>query len=167
MIDAIRHVVFEEHGILTYAVILVTRGSLPKSSELGKLNRSACRTAFISGKLEAIKVSTMGDDYPDYSRGPRFVAPRTSTEKKLADIWCSILDVRKIGIYDNFVDLGGHSILATQCLNCVRDSFGVELPLTMLFADTGNVRELSEILDKLMATKDPSPDLGQNHSVAT
>lgn len=62
-----------------------------------------------------------------------FVAPSTSVEKMLAEIWAQLLGLEKVGIYDNFFDLGGHSLLITQLLAKVRDAFQKELPLRRFF----------------------------------
>ena len=62
-----------------------------------------------------------------------FVAPQTTTEQKLADIWATILDVERVGVLDNFFDLGGHSILATRVIARVDACFQVELSLRSLF----------------------------------
>jgi len=144
--ETIRQRIFEEHDVLAYAVVLVKAGSIPKAPN-GKLQRQSCREKYIAGELNVIETS-ITERYPDYSRAPRHIAPRTPTEKKLAEIWCAVLAIEKIGIYDNFVDLGGHSILAIKCLNRVRDAFAIDLPPTILFAETANVRELAEIIDK-------------------
>jgi len=58
-----------------------------------------------------------------------FVPPSTSVEKKLAKIWCEVLGLKQVGINDNFLDIGGDSILATQIINKVREELQVELPL--------------------------------------
>ncbi|KAA3617202.1 MAG: amino acid adenylation domain-containing protein [Calditrichaeota bacterium] len=97
-------------------------------------------TAFLS--LDRIPLTTNGKvdkralPKPEYSREElqqEFIAPSSAGEEKLAAIWQSILHVDKIGIHDNFFDLGGHSLLATQVMSRVRDEFGVELPLRILF----------------------------------
>ncbi|MBD1810261.1 thioester reductase domain-containing protein, partial [Microcoleus sp. FACHB-DQ6] len=62
-----------------------------------------------------------------------FVGPRTPGEEILAAIWSQLLNLKKVGIHDNFFDLGGHSLLITQLLAKVRESFQVELPLRVLF----------------------------------
>ena len=46
-----------------------------------------------------------------------FVAPRNRIEKILAQIWSDILQVDKVGIHDNFFDLGGDSILNIQIIS--------------------------------------------------
>ncbi|MGE5660397.1 MAG: thioester reductase domain-containing protein, partial [Actinomycetota bacterium] len=62
-----------------------------------------------------------------------FVAPRTPIEEMLAGIWSQLLCLEKVGVQDNFFDLGGHSLLMTQLLAKVREIFHVELPLRVLF----------------------------------
>ena len=62
-----------------------------------------------------------------------FVGPRTPGEEILAGIWSQLLNLKKVGIHDNFFDLGGHSLLITQLLAKVREIFQVELPLRVLF----------------------------------
>ena len=43
-----------------------------------------------------------------------YVAPQTELEQIIATIWQEVLDLEKVGIYDNFFDLGGHSLLIAQ-----------------------------------------------------
>jgi hypothetical protein len=50
-----------------------------------------------------------------------YVAPRTPIEAQLAEIWAKLLGLEKVGIHDNFFDLGGHSLLITQGASMVRD----------------------------------------------
>jgi acyl carrier protein len=42
------------------------------------------------------------------------VAPRTPTEHAVAEIWQEVLGVARVSIYDNFFDLGGHSLLSAK-----------------------------------------------------
>lgn len=62
-----------------------------------------------------------------------FVAPRNEKEEKLASLWSEVLRFSPIGINDNFFELGGHSLMAIQVISRVRNHFGVELPLRVLF----------------------------------
>jgi amino acid adenylation domain-containing protein/non-ribosomal peptide synthase protein (TIGR01720 family) len=77
-----------------------------------------------------------------------FVSPRTPAEEVVAGIWTEILGVEHIGIYDNFFQLGGHSLRAVQVISRVRDAFQVEVPLQSLFERPtvdGLVRELAQL----------------------
>src|SRR5438477_172527 len=59
--------------------------------------------------------------------------PQTDTERRLAEIWSKVLDIEDIGVNDNFLALGGHSLMAIKVVARVRDSLGVEVPLRMVF----------------------------------
>ncbi|KIN38143.1 non-ribosomal peptide synthetase [Bacillus subtilis] len=82
----------------------------------GKVDRKALPEPKMTGAQEAL-----------------YIAPRTVLEKKIADIWMSVLHVEKIGIYDNFFECGGHSLLATQLLSRLRSTFDTEISLRELF----------------------------------
>jgi FkbM family methyltransferase len=62
---------------------------------------------------------------PSVTKGT-FVAPRTATEQKLAELWAAVLRLEKIGINDNFFGLGGDWAQATQMISRVHQLFGVE-----------------------------------------
>jgi amino acid adenylation domain-containing protein len=61
------------------------------------------------------------------------VAPTTSLEAALVELWMQLLGRKQVGIYDNFFELGGHSLLATQLVSRIRDRFQVEVPLRIVF----------------------------------
>ncbi len=62
-----------------------------------------------------------------------YEAPRTPVETALAEIWKEVLQVGRIGVRDDFFQLGGHSLSATQVISRVRDTFGIEVPLRTVF----------------------------------
>ena len=80
-----------------------------------------------NGKADRRALSAPITDRPtlDYP----FVAPRIPAEERLVAIWRELLHVDQIGIYDNFFDLGGHSLLLTQLASRIRQIFQVEIPL--------------------------------------
>src|SRR6185437_12211853 len=53
-------------------------------------------------------------------RTTEYTAPRNATEQALTDIWGELLGIEKVSIYDNFFDLGGHSILMIQVVSRMR-----------------------------------------------
>jgi len=75
--------------------------------------------------------------------GARYVAPATPTEEVLTQIWAEVLDLERVGVHDNFFDIGGHSLHAMQVIARIRDRLSVELPVRTLFDDAATVREQS------------------------
>jgi amino acid adenylation domain-containing protein len=59
--------------------------------------------------------------------------PRTPLESRLVEIWEQCLPVERVGINDDFFDIGGHSLLANQVISRVQQEFQVDLPLRRLF----------------------------------
>jgi amino acid adenylation domain-containing protein/thioester reductase-like protein len=82
-----------------------------------------------------------------------YAAPRTPVEKQLAEIWAKLLGFEKVGIHDNFFDLGGHSLLITQLLAQVRDTFKVNLSLHSLF----ELPTVANIAEKIQMTQLAEP----------
>jgi amino acid adenylation domain-containing protein/FkbM family methyltransferase len=62
-----------------------------------------------------------------------YVAPRTPLEQDLVNIWRELLGTEQIGIHDKFFELGGHSLLLTRLASRIQRTFGVEIPLRVLF----------------------------------
>ncbi|MEM9212759.1 MAG: amino acid adenylation domain-containing protein [Cyanobacteria bacterium P01_F01_bin.150] len=82
------------------------------------------------------KVDTEALPVPDRSSNQSadtILAPRSDTEKVLAEIFSTLLEVEPIGIQDDFFELGGHSLLATQLVAQSLDRFGIELTVADLF----------------------------------
>ncbi len=61
------------------------------------------------------------------------VAPSNSTESMVAQIWAEVLKLETVGIYDNFFDFGGDSLLAIRLMDSLEKQFNRELPLSALF----------------------------------
>jgi nonribosomal peptide synthetase DhbF len=51
----------------------------------------------------------------------------------VAGIWQELLGIEHVGIYDNFFQLGGHSMQGAQLLSRLRAALNVEVPLPTLF----------------------------------
>jgi acyl carrier protein len=69
----------------------------------------------------------------DVDLGGEYVAPSTPIEEDVARIFGAALGIDDIGIYDDFFDLGGHSLLVTQVVSRVNSAFQIELPVRALF----------------------------------
>jgi len=103
-------------------------GSLPKLPN-GKIDRNALpQPAYGRPDLET-----------------PFVGPRSVIEEVLADIWSQVLNVDQVGLHDNFLDLGGDSLLAATLLLHVEESFQKKLPLAALI-QASTVAQMAKIL---------------------
>jgi amino acid adenylation domain-containing protein len=89
-----------------------------------------------------------------------FVAPRTPVEATLATIWSEVLDLDRVGIHDNFFDLGGHSLAATRVVSRVIPAFRIELPITSLF-DSPTVADMAAVITESQARKVDEEELAQ------
>jgi len=75
-----------------------------------------------------------------------YVAPRTRTERVLADLWAELLGVERVSLDDRFFELGGHSLLAVRMVSRLRDRLGVEVGVGEVLAD-GRLGALAERLE--------------------
>jgi len=100
--------------------------------------------------IEAAPAYAVQRDEMDQS----YVAPRNTIEEGLAAIWAEILGMQGIGIHDNYFELGGDSLLATQMFSRIRQAFSVDISLEkVLFNQT--IAELArEIYQELMPDGD-------------
>ncbi|WP_330327930.1 non-ribosomal peptide synthetase [Streptomyces pseudovenezuelae] len=93
-----------------------------------------------NGKLD--RAALPAPEHAQRRQGP-YVAPAAGTEEVLAGIWARLLGVDRVGAEDSFFALGGHSLLAAQVMSRIRETFGAELPLAVLF-ERPTVRQLAE-----------------------
>jgi FkbM family methyltransferase len=88
--------------------------------------------------LEALPLTPNGK--LDRARLPRprgesgsFAPPRGELEKAVASIWAEALGLERVGIHDNFFDLGGHSLLLARVHARLREALGAEITIVELF----------------------------------
>ena len=62
-----------------------------------------------------------------------FVAPGNEIEELLEGIWKEVMGLSKIGVYDNFIALGGHSLAAIRVTTRINDELGMNFPLNKIF----------------------------------
>ncbi|AIZ59108.1 peptide synthetase [Bacillus sp. WP8] len=74
--------------------------------------------------------------------------PETKTEQVLAAIWEDILDVDRVYKEDQFFDLGGHSLKATQTISRINHEFSMKAPLKILFEST-HLAHLAQMIDDI------------------
>jgi amino acid adenylation domain-containing protein/non-ribosomal peptide synthase protein (TIGR01720 family) len=78
--------------------------------------------------------------------GNDFVPPQTDTEEFLVKVWKDLLRRPQVGIRNNFFDLGGHSLIATQMIAKVYQKYHVELPVRKIY-ESPTVFELAQAIN--------------------
>ncbi|MGD9108495.1 MAG: amino acid adenylation domain-containing protein, partial [Gammaproteobacteria bacterium] len=74
-----------------------------------------------------------------------YVAPRNQIEHTLVKLWHEVLHIRRIGITDNFFEIGGNSLRATQVISRVNQAFHIHCPIKVLF-ENPIIMQLSELI---------------------
>ncbi|MBU3032644.1 type I polyketide synthase [Tritonibacter mobilis] len=98
-------------------------------------------------------------DRPDLDTD--YVAPRTATEEALAGHFATLLGLSQIGVEDSFFDLGGHSLIAVRLFAQIKRSFGVELPMSVLF-DAPTVAALATRIEAETGPRETQGDATDN-----
>lgn len=99
------------------------------------------------------KGELLGEKTVETSTAPRLDPPQTETEKRLAEIWSDVLNVKTVNRQDDFFALGGDSLIATQVVSRVREVFNIDLPLTTFF-EAGKLAELAKRIDNFARTQE-------------
>ena len=79
-------------------------------------------------------------------------------ETSLVEIWESVLKLQPIGIHDNFLDLGGHSLDATRVISRILAILRFDLPIKALFKSP-TIAEMAAILENYLQDDQVTEDL--------
>jgi amino acid adenylation domain-containing protein len=153
-----------DRRLIVYLVAATPEGSTLNTSELRsflkeRLPEYMLPSAFVfleqlpltpNGKIDKNALPAPDLERPELETA--FVAPETPTEQRLAGIWTGLLGINRVGLYDNYFELGGDSLLATQLASQIRKVFEVELPLADLFQHP-TLAELSAIIEEAVMTQ--------------
>ena len=132
---AIGQAVLEHHELTVHAISLIKPLSLPRTTS-GKVARRACRKEFQSGTLRVVH------HWERSETGSEFVSPRNRVEAILVGVWEDVLGVDRVGIHDNFFDLGGASTQSLEAAALAAKS-GIEFEPAKMF----QFQTISELAD--------------------
>ena len=76
-----------------------------------------------------------------------YISPGTALEKAIAEEWRYVLDIDRVGVEDDFFDLGGTSLLAAELIMRLRAKLGIHVPITRIFQHA-NIRALTESFNR-------------------
>ncbi|HVT61657.1 MAG TPA: amino acid adenylation domain-containing protein [Thermoanaerobaculia bacterium] len=100
-----------------------------------------------NGKIDRRALPAPGKQPAEAARD--YAAPRTDVETALAAICGEALGVERLGIHDDFFELGGDSLMAVRAIFRIRKTVGVELPVRSFF-DAPTVAGLAELVEELV-----------------
>jgi hypothetical protein len=125
------------------AYIVFRKGMVPELQPLRsllqhRLPESMMPSAFVV--LESLPVGPNGKidlkalPAPDTSRrSTEYVDPRNELERDIATVWSETLQIEPVGVYDNFFDLGGHSLLVAKVHSRLVEVLGRDIQILKLF----------------------------------
>jgi amino acid adenylation domain-containing protein len=98
-----------------------------------------------NGKIDQRALAEMSSSFQGHRP---YVAPRTGTESAIAEIWRLVLGVdADVGRDDSFIELGGHSLSVARTTVRLREHFGIELAMRLIF-ENPVVRDLASAIDR-------------------
>lgn len=100
--------------------------------------------------------------YPRPSLQTEYVAATDDIERKLVEIWESLLGIAPIGTRDNFFELGGHSLLMTQLVSRLRLALHLTIPLRSL-VELPTIEQLAQSIRRMNAPE--SKETRESHLV--
>lgn len=103
-----------------------------------------------SGKID--RAALPAPDSANTLRESAIAHPSTPTEARLMEIVAPLLGLKQLGVDDNFFMLGGHSLLGTQIIMRVAQTFGVNMTLLTLF-EAPTIRQLSAEIEQLILAR--------------
>ncbi|NJK49493.1 AMP-binding protein, partial [Candidatus Gracilibacteria bacterium] len=86
-----------------------------------------------------------------------YVIPQTEVQQAIADVWQKVLALEKVGIHDNFFEIGGHSLLLIQVNSKLCQLFNIELSIVEMFRYP-TISSLSEYLNNIAPSQSSLAD---------
>ncbi|WP_404827072.1 phosphopantetheine-binding protein [Dendronalium phyllosphericum] len=109
---------------------------------LEQLQQIALRENQINSQV----VDKVNSSYPRPNLATPYIAPSNELEQQIANVWQKVFGFEKIGIDDNFFDLGGDSLLAVQVTADLKKLLNKEIPVVSLYEGL-TIRSLAEFLN--------------------
>jgi acyl carrier protein len=97
-----------------------------------------------NGKIDRNALPAPGQSRPKLQVA--YLPPGTPTEHTLVQVWADVLKLDQVGVDDNFFDLGGNSLLASQVISRVIKTFTIEIPIALLF-DSPTISKMAAVID--------------------
>lgn len=161
VVGAIRQVVWKQHGLQVYAVLLLKVGGIPKTSS-GKIQRHACREGFLKGSLPVVGSSILE---PQRSN-PKGGSPQQQLTLEL-NLWnyiTTLLEITpaQLNSQQPLNTLGLDSLKAIAIKNYLEENFGLVLPMETFLEDVTIAQLATQILTEGTSAEASSPAIGSS-----
>jgi acyl carrier protein len=117
-----------------------------------------------SGKVDRRALPEPAETRPE---GGTYAEPQSALERTIAEIYRDLLRIARIGLHDNFFDLGGHSLLIVRAHQKLKQALGREIPVLDLFRfptvaalarhlggeETGNLQKVQGLAEQQRAAQ--------------
>jgi amino acid adenylation domain-containing protein len=103
-----------------------------------------------NGKVDRKALPQPGEQRPDLHT--HYAEPRNDAEARIARIWQDALRLSRVGVHDNFFEIGGSSLPALQVITQVNRAFQVELPIAAFF-ENPTVAGMSEAVEAALVAE--------------
>jgi amino acid adenylation domain-containing protein len=170
IVSAVRQQVARVHALQVYAVALVRTGRLPKTSS-GKIQRQACKAAFLSGRLDILSQATLDRSAqkqgqigfePPPSR-PTLLAFAPAERQRTLERYTLAVIAQQLGaaaelldLQRPLVELGLDSLAAVAVQHRLETALGVMLPMAELLECAGIAEAARLLSERLQAPVDES-----------
>lgn len=149
----LKRVISQKNGVDVSEVIPVK--DIPKTSS-GKFQRYKLRENYINGEYDLVK-QKIHALIAEKSGNREIAQPKTPVQKELVKIWSEILKCKNIGINDDFFELGGDSLKATQVISRVRERFQLEVKQAEIF-ENPTIESLAVIIENAAQPENDTAD---------
>ena len=172
---AIRGAVAEQHELQVATVALLKAGSIPKTSS-GKIQRHACRAAFLAGELEVIGSSTLDGDAAGEEREPvtrtALLALTPAERRPLLESYLLERAARLLNVAPSRLEreqplivLGLDSLMAIELANAIEADLGMAVPAVELLADFSIAQLAAQAGEQLAAGDTRAAPLARAHEI--
>ncbi|MCM2540693.1 non-ribosomal peptide synthetase [Burkholderia glumae] len=144
-------------GLDAARLLGAVRGRLPAFAVPQAIVPLAALPLTPSGKLDRRALAALDAGAMPTADAPPHEAPQGALETCIAEVWCELLGLARVGRHDSFFALGGHSLLATRAVTRLVNHHGLTLDIGDVF-EAPTVRELAE---RLAARGVAVPDAGR------
>ncbi len=133
LINFIKHIkmtIVKKLNINPSYIIPINKNSIPRTAS-GKIKRKQLVSFFQEGKFDNIINQIKNKTKKE--RKEKYIKAENTIEKELQILWSNLFSLKNIGIQENFFDLGGTSLLASQLVSIINSKFSVNLLIESIF----------------------------------